>query len=73
MRNKKDTTEHKPTSSEELRFILIEDAAARLGMSSRTLERLIADGDGPTITRLSSRRRRIRLDHLRSWSDARTG
>ena len=56
---------------QDLHFVRIEEAASRLDMSARTLERLIAAGEGPTVTALSVRRRRIRLDHLRAWADAR--
>jgi predicted DNA-binding transcriptional regulator AlpA len=64
----------KPTSTanvEDLRMLRVEEVAARMGWSTRTLERLCASGEGPPITRMSARRRGIRVDHFRQWLDQR--
>jgi predicted DNA-binding transcriptional regulator AlpA len=41
------------------------------GISIATLRRLIRTGEGPTTTRLSTRRVGVRDDHGRQWQDAR--
>jgi len=47
------------------------DRAAQIGISERTLRRLISNGDGPVVTRLSSQRRGIRDSHWNAWLAAR--
>ena len=42
------------------------EAAARLRVSERTLDRALASGTGPTVTRIGSRVM-IREDHLDAW------
>jgi hypothetical protein len=52
----------KPTetpSADDLRMMRVEEVAARMGWTVRTLERLSASGDGPRITKMSARRRGI--------------
>jgi len=48
------------------------EAAAIAGFGLRTLERLLADGDGPAVIMLSPRRRGIADAALRAWLQART-
>jgi predicted DNA-binding transcriptional regulator AlpA len=45
--------------------------ASNAGISLVTLRRLIARGEGPAVTKLSTRRLGIRLRHARQWLDAR--
>ena len=45
--------------------------ASNSGISLVTLRRSIARGEGPTVTKLSTRRLGIRLRHAREWLDAR--
>jgi len=46
-------------------------AASNADLSLATLRRLIARGEGPRVTKLSTRRLGIRVRHLREWLDAR--
>jgi uncharacterized protein YceH (UPF0502 family) len=39
---------------------------------SLTLRRLIARGDGPAVTKLSTRRLGVRMSHAVAWFDSRT-
>lgn len=48
------------------------EAAARLRVSERTLDRLIATGDGPPTTRIAGRVL-IREDHLATWINCCSG
>ena len=57
------------TSSDDLRILPVEEVAAMLKMSLRTLERKCAADDGPRVTKLSARKKGIRADHLREWLD----
>ena len=52
------------TDDARFRFITLEEAAHRMNMSLRTLEREIKAGRGPKITMISARETRIRLDHF---------
>jgi hypothetical protein len=47
------------------------ETAAILGISLKVLKRMIAAGDGPTVTQLSERRIGIRDSHREAWLDAR--
>jgi predicted DNA-binding transcriptional regulator AlpA len=51
----------------------LQETAALLGISIATLRRLIAAGEGPTVTRLSPRRLGIRDSHRETFLDARAG
>jgi predicted DNA-binding transcriptional regulator AlpA len=42
------------------------EATARARVSERTFDRILASGDGPTVTRIGSRVL-IREDHLAEW------
>lgn len=57
------------SGSDDLRILRVEEVASRMGWSTRTVERLSASGEGPPITRLSARRRGVRVDHFREWLD----
>jgi predicted DNA-binding transcriptional regulator AlpA len=62
------TTKDK-ASTDDLRIIGCEEVATMLGMSLRSLERRCAAGEGPRVTKLSTRKKGIRADHLREWLD----
>ncbi len=47
------------------------EAAQRAGVTRRTIERLIAVGEGPAVVHLTGRRRGILEDDLKSWLLAR--
>jgi excisionase family DNA binding protein len=49
-------------------FLSLKRAAEVLGVSTRTLRRMIAAGSGPQVTQLSTRRLGIRQSHLNEWS-----
>lgn len=49
----------------------LRDFAAMAGISIATLRRLIRSGDGPKITRLSTRRLGVQARHGQEWLDAR--
>jgi predicted DNA-binding transcriptional regulator AlpA len=51
--------------------ISLPEAAARLGIHARTLQRMLADGTGPAIVRLSPRRIGILESDLITWIAAR--
>jgi predicted DNA-binding transcriptional regulator AlpA len=51
--------------------ISLPETAARLGIHARTLQRMLADGTGPAIVRLSSRRIGILESDLITWIAAR--
>jgi predicted DNA-binding transcriptional regulator AlpA len=66
-----------PSTSDELplvvdRVLSLRQVAEAIGLGQSTLERMIAAGDGPVITRISPRRLGVRASHLRAWLDART-
>ena len=71
MPNKKAKPAQTPSSADDLRMMRVEEVAARMGWTVRTLERLSASGEGPRITKMSARRRGIRIDHFRHWLDTR--
>lgn len=58
-------------SFNEDRILSLAQFASNAGIALVTLRRLIACGEGPTVTRLSTRRRGIRVRHARAWLDAR--
>lgn len=60
-----------PQNVEDLRILPFEQVALALGMSAKNLERIIGAGKGPKVTKLSSKNRGIRADHLREWLDER--
>jgi hypothetical protein len=43
------------------------EAAAIIGISKRTLERMLANGTGPQVTQLSQRRFGITAPDMREW------
>lgn len=49
----------------------IKDAATILGVSYATLKRMLASGDGPKITRLTTRRIGIQDRHIEEWMQER--
>jgi predicted DNA-binding transcriptional regulator AlpA len=49
----------------------LRETASILGISCASLRRLIARGDGPRVTKLSVRRRGVRLQHALEWLDER--
>jgi predicted DNA-binding transcriptional regulator AlpA len=49
------------------RVLSYDEAAGRAGFVRRTLERLIAVGDGPAVIELSARRRGILESDLEAW------
>ena len=53
------------------RVLTLSQFANNSGISLVTLRRLIARGEGPTVTKLSTRRLGIRVRHAREWLDAR--
>jgi len=53
------------------RVLTFAEFAKIAGISLVTLRRRIAAHDGPIVTKLSERRRGIRVRHAREWLDAR--
>jgi hypothetical protein len=53
------------------RVLTLRQIAAAASLHPRTLRRLIAKGNGPTITRVSDRKRGVRVRHLREWLEHR--
>lgn len=53
------------------RVVSLRTAAALAGISTVTLRRLIASGNGPRVLRLSERRLGIRVSDLRDWLESR--
>jgi predicted DNA-binding transcriptional regulator AlpA len=49
----------------------LQQVADRCGFSIITLKRLLATGEGPKTTQLSTRRLGIRESHLLEWLDSR--
>jgi len=47
------------------------EAAAIVGLSKRTLERLLAEGQGPEVIKLSRRRFGVTNPALRAWIETR--
>jgi Helix-turn-helix domain len=56
----------------EPEHVTLTEAAEWLRCSTRTLERLIADGSGPPVIRISERRLIFRVADLRKWLAGRT-
>jgi hypothetical protein len=56
----------------EPEHVTLAEAADWLRCSPRTLERLIADGSGPPVIRISERRLIFRVADLRKWLSGRT-
>jgi len=56
----------------EPEHVTLTEAAEWLRCSPRTLERLIADGSGPPVIRISERRLIFRVADLRKWLAGRT-
>jgi predicted DNA-binding transcriptional regulator AlpA len=50
-----------------MKVISLNEAANRAGIVRRTLERVIAEGEGPAGVRLSARRVGIIEDDFKSW------
>jgi len=53
------------------RVISFKEAAALAGLSVSTFKQLITNRDGPRLTRLSERRRGVRLSDFTRWLDER--
>ena len=56
----------------EDRVLMLSEFAIMAGISLVTLRRLIARGEGPAVTKLSTRRLGVRVSHARAWLDSRT-
>jgi hypothetical protein len=56
----------------EPEHLTLDEAAAWLRCSTRTLQRLLETGNGPPVIRLSERRLIFRLADLRTWLVQRT-
>ena len=56
----------------EDRVLMLSEFAIMAGISLVTLRRLIARGEGPAVTKLSTRRLGVRVNHARAWLDSRT-
>ena len=65
--------ETRPGVPEVDRIITIKEWCAAAGFSHSTGKKLLRDGDGPIITRLSPRRIGIRVRDYLAWADARSG
>ncbi len=50
-----------------MRVLNFEEAAGRMGIVRRSLERLIARGEGPSVIHLSPRRRGILESDFEKW------
>jgi predicted DNA-binding transcriptional regulator AlpA len=50
-----------------MRVLSYDEAAARSGIVRRTLERAIANGEGPSVIHISTRRRGILESDLEKW------
>jgi predicted DNA-binding transcriptional regulator AlpA len=60
-----------PTSVTDDENLTLPEAARWLRTSTRNLQRLLEDGDGPPVVRLSQRRILFRRSDLREWLDRR--
>jgi excisionase family DNA binding protein len=60
------------TANIEAEHLTFNEAAEWLRCSARTLQRLLEDGSGPPVIRLSERRLIFRLADLRAWLAQRT-
>ena len=54
-----------------MRVVSLNDAAARAGFCRRSLDRLIARGEGPSLIKISDRRLGVLETDLESWLMAR--
>ena len=62
----------RPLASEHLhRILTVQEWAKINSLGLRSAKRIIAAGDGPKITQLSTRRVGIREDHAVEWQNAR--
>jgi predicted DNA-binding transcriptional regulator AlpA len=59
------------TSDNINRIRSIRDAAGILGVSYATLKRMLASGEGPKVTKLTTRRIGIQDQHIQQWMQAR--
>ena len=50
-----------------MQVLSYDEAAARLGIVRRTLERLLSLGEGPAVIKISARRRGILDEDLTAW------
>jgi excisionase family DNA binding protein len=50
-----------------MRVLSYAEAASRAGIARRSLERLIAEGEGPAVVHISRRRRGILETDLERW------
>lgn len=66
------TDPHRATAAAEPEHLTLREVAEWLRCSARTVERLIEDGSGPPVIRLSERRLIFRLADLRAWLARRT-
>jgi predicted DNA-binding transcriptional regulator AlpA len=57
---------------QEDRVLTLAQFASIAGISLVTVRRLIARGEGPAVTKLSTRRLGIRMSHAVAWFDSRT-
>jgi predicted DNA-binding transcriptional regulator AlpA len=60
------------TEADPMRVRSIADAAKRAGISIATMRRVIRDGSGPRVMRLSERRLGIRDADFAMWLESRT-
>jgi predicted DNA-binding transcriptional regulator AlpA len=56
---------------DELRVLTLKEFAAMCGLSIATVKRMIANGEGPQIIRLSPRRIGVRMIDALRWQEAR--
>lgn len=61
-----------PESTDLDRISSFSEWCKRAGISEATGRRILASGDGPTVTWLSARRMGIRERHYLEWLDKRT-
>jgi predicted DNA-binding transcriptional regulator AlpA len=54
-----------------MQILSFPEAASRSGLVRRTLERLVARGDGPTVVQLTGRRVGILEADLEAWINSR--
>jgi hypothetical protein len=66
-----DETRHRKQEIMFTRVLSYDEAAGRAGFVRRSLERLIAKGEGPAVVHVSERRRGILEHDLESWLLAR--
>ncbi len=54
-----------------MQILCYDDAAKRIGLVRRSLERLISTGEGPAVIHLGKRRRGILETDLEAWAKSR--